>query len=241
MSLALLQNNNAMAINLTSPLIGVGGTPPYVYSVLAGGAGGTINASTGLYTSPNKIGIDTIQVTDSLLATAQASMLIGTPLQLFCDIIQQGMGLGNTQVYLWDQKIDIPTDYKLYIAIGVASVKPFTNIKTFDGSGSNSNQNQSTNVQATLSIDILSRGPDARDRKEEVILALNSDYSESQQELNSFRIFPISSSFVNLSEIDGTAIPYRFNISVNIMYFVSKIVAVPYFDTFSTPQIVTNS
>lgn len=91
---------------------------------------------------------------------------------------------------------------------------------------------------ATLDIDIISRGPEARDRKEEIILALNSIYAQSQQEGNSFYIgkLPPSARFVNLSNIDGAAIPYRFRISVNLQYAFVKSKAIDYFDTFSTVQ-----
>ena len=239
MSLALLQNNTAMAPNgLTTPFQGSGGTAPYTYSVLAGGPGGSISSS-GIYTSPNTTGVDTVEVTDSLSATATAQILIGNPLELFCDIISNQMGLSQGQAYLWDQKILIPTDSRLYVAVGVISCKPFANSNTIDPTTGNSLQ--SVNMQAFLSVDRLSRGPDARDRKEQVILALESQYARSQQELNSFYVGKISSGFVNLSTIDGAAIPYRFNISVQIQYFVSSASAQQYFNTFSNASIYTNS
>lgn len=240
MSLVLLQNATAMARNLTLPFSGSGGTAPYVYSVVGGGAGGSINSSTGLYTSPNVTGSDTIRVTDALSATATAPISIFGPIELVCDIIQNGLDLDNGQVYEWDQKINIPIDEKLYIAVGILACKPFGNTIEYDGDVSGFDAVQSTNFQATLSINIFSRGKEARDRKEEVIMALNSDYSEQQQELNSFRLFPISTDFVNISNVDGAAIPYAFNISVNIQYFVTKTNAISYYDIFAPAAVVTN-
>lgn len=240
MSLVLLQNATAMAKNLTLPFAGSGGTPAYTYSVVAGGVGGTINASTGIYTSPDAFGKDTIQVTDSVMATATATIFVGSALELVCDIIQQGMALTSDQIYLWDQKVNIPTDSRLYVAVGIVSCKPFGNTNRNDGSGSGLDAIQSVNMSSLLDINILSRGPDARNRKEEVILALNSTYAEQQQELNSFRVFPITNNFINLSQIDGAAIPYRFNISVSLQYFVSKTVVIDYFDDFSEASVVTD-
>lgn len=237
MSLSIIQNATAMATNLTCPFSGIGGTEPYVYSVVPGGAGGTINSSTGIYTSPSGTGIDTILVTDALLATAETTILVATPLELFCDIIETEMGLSQGQVYLWDQKLNIPKDSRLYIAVGILSCKPFGNSNTLN---SNGDSVQSVNMSAMLSIDILSRSKDARNRKEEIILALGSDYAERQQELNSFYVSRLTNNFVNLSEEDGAAIPYRFNITATIQYFVSKTSAVSYYDTFSTSQVNTN-
>jgi hypothetical protein len=73
-----------------------------------------------------------------------------------------------------------------------------------------------------------------------VLLALGSIYAEQQQELNSFKIGQIPSGFMNLSEIDGSAIPYRFNIVCTIQYFVQKTNPVGYFDTFQDPAITVD-
>jgi len=236
-ALTLLQNISLIALNTSTPFAGSGGTPPYTYSVLGGGAGGTIDPSTGLYTAPSVSGSDTIHVVDSLSATAQATISVGNALQLFCDVLQTEMGLANGQVYLWDQKINIPTDSQLYIAVGVTTCKPFSNSYY---TMSNGNSLQAVNMQAMLSVDILSRGPDARDRKEEIIMALSGTYAQQQQEANNFYIGKISTGFTNLSEIDGAAIPYRFNIAVALMYTTSKVKTSEYYDSFPTFTTITD-
>lgn len=240
MSLSLIPLKKALAPYAVAPFLGVGGTAPYTYSVVAGGVGGFIDPLTGVYTAPGVTGFETVKVTDSLLATATVKFSVLTPLQLVCDIIESEMGLANDQVYLWNQKVDIPNDSRMYVAIGVLSVKPFGNQNTLDSSGKSV---QTINTMSTLSIDILSRGPDARDRKEEVLLALASNYSQSQQELNSFHIGKISTAFVNVSDEQGAALLYRFNISVNIQSMLIKKTPVEYYDDFSGigPQINTDT
>jgi hypothetical protein len=248
MAISLSQSFTAVGPNITSSFLASGGSAPYTYSVLPNGAGGTI-ASTGVYTAPSAVPsnpaylYDTIQAVDSSGNIARAQILVGTPLLLFCDIIQNGMGLANGRVYLWDQKIFQPNDYDPYIAVSVLSCKPFANINAPDGSGSGLVSQASVNMYAVLNVDIMSRGPAARDRKEEVILALNSNYSEAQQEANSFYIgrIPVGGQFVNLSGIDGAAIPYRFNISVAMQYVYLMPVSVPYINTFETVQLTTQA
>lgn len=247
MSLSISQSFTAVGPGITSSFLANGGTGPYTYSVLGGGAGGSIDGTTGVYTAPGVVPsvpamvYDTIQAQDSLSATVTAQVLVGLPLVLFCDIIQHEMGLANGRVYLWDQKIMQPTDSGLYIAIGVMSCKPFGNINSHDGSGSGLTSNQFVSMYAMLSVDIISRGPAARDRKEEIILALNSDYAQSQQEANSFYIgrLPAGGQFVNLSNVDGAAIPYRFNISVAIQYAFVKPTDVAYMHTFEPVEVTT--
>lgn len=246
---AFLLNQNVTAIgpNLTTYFTASGGTAPYVYSVRAGGAGGSINPSTGAYTAPVATGntpvtqSDIVQVIDNVKATASASILVGNPLLLFCDVISNQLGLARNRVYLWDQKIMQPTDVGMYVAIAVLRKKIFANTNKFDGSGSNSNSDQSCNVMAMLQVDAISRDSSARDHAEDIILAINSDYSQSQQEINGFYIgkLPPGSQFINVSGPDGAAIPYRYSISIAMQYFYTKTQAVPYFGTFDQPAVTT--
>ncbi len=246
MPLALTQSKTAMGPGLTASFLGTGGAEPYFYEVLPGGAGGTIDSSSGVYTAPAnvptdpKLQSDVIQVTDYAAVTATASVMIGGPLLLFCEVIQRELGLANGRVYLWDQKLMQPSDSSLYVAVSVPVCKPFGNVNRQSTSGTDSEAFVS--MLAMLDVNVISRGPAARDRKEEVILALNSTYAQQQQEANSFYIGKLSmhGGFINLSEIDGAAIPYRYKISVNIQYAFKKTSALDYFDTFETVTIATD-
>lgn len=225
-----------MGVNLSVPFGVTGGTGPYAWGILSGN--GTIDPSTGEFTSPGSQEVDVVQVTDSLSATATYTIQVCTPLMLVADIIQTSMGLSQGQVYLWDQKINIPIDSRLYIAVGVTNSKAFGNSTKYVGTDDDFTAVQSVNVLDLLSIDILSRGLAARDQKELILLALNSPYAESQMELNSFYVAPQSTNFINLSQIDGAAIPMRFQIAVNLQYFVTNQSNPPYFDTFVNPPTV---
>lgn len=242
MSLSISQSTTAMGPLLTTGFLGVGGTPPYAYSLLAGGPGGSINPVTGLYTAPATVPVnpaqsyETIQVTDALAATATAQVLIGSHIQLFCDIIQNQMGIANDHIYLWDQKIFQPTDSNLYVAVAVMSEKVFGNTTQ----GVPPNSLQYCNVMAVMSIDAISRGPAARDQKEQIVMALQSDYAQRQMEMNSFSIGRLPVGFTNISNLDGAAIPYRYNISVNMQYTVPRTVSIPYLDTFAQPTVYIN-
>lgn len=249
MSLSLTQNYTAIVPGADfAQFIATGGSPPYTYSLLGGGAGGSIDSSTGNYTAPDQMtaappqGLyDTVQVIDSLSAVATATLLVGTPLFLVCDILQTQMGLDSFHIYLWNQKVFQPTDSNLYVAVSQPFCKPFSNSlrpRANDGS----QVNQYVNMYAHVDFDAISRGPAARDQKEMIILALNSLYSQQQQEANGFYLgkLPISNGFRDLSQVDGAAIPYRYKITFAMQYQVQKNQAVPYFDTFQPEQITTN-
>jgi len=237
MSLKLLSNSTQVLSGVTMPLIAQGGTAPYTYSVIGNGS---VNSG-GIYTSGLKVGKDTAKVVDSIGKMAVLDIYTGTPLHLLCDIIQTQLELAPGRVFIWDQKIIMPTDFGMFVVVSEAYVKPFGSANTFDGV--NNSQIISTNCYAEAQIDLYSRGPEARDRKEEVILALASNYAEAQQELNAFYIARLPSSFTNLSTLEydsGTAIPYRFTISVGLQYQVKKIVGASYYDNFDDPTIIEN-
>lgn len=246
MTLSLSQSVTAVGPSIPASFLAVGGSAPYLYEVLPGGAGGTINASTGAYVAPptsnsdpTKL-YDTVRVTDYDADTATAQILVGTPLLLFCEVLQRELELDPGRVYLWDQKLMQPTDSDLYVAVSVPSCRPFANVTRFLENGID--VEQSVSMLATVDLDIISRGPAARDRKEEVVMAFNSVYAQQQQEINGFYIgkLPPGSRFVNLSEIDGAAIPYRFRISVNLQYVAAKIKTAPYYDTFLATTVTTD-
>lgn len=217
----------------------VGGTGPYDFVVLPGGAGGSIDSS-GIYTAPlvptapenPRKSIATIQVTDSLSATATATINVLQPLELVCEIIRQGLGLSGDQVYIYNQKYLIPNDSRLYIPIEVLSPKPFGNTNKIQEIDGVLTQVQSVNFATILSIDAMSRSTVALYRKEEIIMALNSLYSQQLQQAFSFYLAPITSAFVAVNEEDGAAIPYRFNMSVTIQYAVEKYQTADYYDSF---------
>lgn len=249
MTLSIIQTYSACGPGLNVSFSGVGGTEPYTYSIISSptAAGGTINSSSGIYTSPSSVpasvnnAYDVIQVADSLSNIATSQILIASPLFLFCDILQTSLGLPNGRVYTWDQKLIEPKDYNLYIAVSVMNSKPFGNTNYFNGE---TNQTiQSINMLDNLQIDLISRGPAARDNRANILMALNSTYAEQQQEFNSFYIgkLPYGGNFNNLSQIDGAAIPYRFQIQVTLQYFVQLVQSVNYYDTFNQPTVIINS
>lgn len=241
-TLYLSPTKQVLAQNLTYPFGGFGGTPPYLYSVLPNGVGGTIDTFTGVYTSPGASGIDIIEILDQNQARARALAQVGTPLELFCDILQRELGLADGRVFIWDQKINAPIDLGLYIAVQVMGCKPFANSrKEVPDATLGMIEVQSANMMAMLQIDAISRDTSALLRKEEILMALNSTYAESQQELNSFKIGTLPTGFVNVSQIDGAAIPYRFSISVNMQYTISKTRQISYFDTFQPVEVTTDA
>ena len=238
--ISIIPTKAVVAPAVTKPFEVIGGTPPYLFSIVPGGIGGTIDTN-GLYTAPLGVyGVDTILATDSFGAIDTQTVSVLNTMEMICDIIQTEMGLADGRVYLYNQKIPEPTDTGLFIVVEQISCKPFGNTRSLDGGGAGLDSIQSANFSAMLQIDIISRDISALNRKEEVLMALKSAYAQQQQELNTFYIAPLPMGFVNLSHVDGSAIPYRFNVTINIQYCVTKVKPLDFYSDFSQPNTITN-
>ncbi len=81
-----------LAVNNTQTFTVTGGTGPFTFSVPVGT--GTVNAASGVYTAPSASGTGTVRVTDSLGATANASVTINSALAI--SPASQTVGINGT-------------------------------------------------------------------------------------------------------------------------------------------------
>lgn len=213
-----------------------GGVAPYTWSLAPGGVGGSIS-STGFYQAPSGVGNQTIIATDDNGETAEKVISVLHPIQLYCDVLKTYWGLGEKQVYIYNQKLKLPPDERLYIAVGVMSTKVFGNSSKHETVSGDFVQKGSVNQLATLNINIMSRSTAALFEHQKLALAHMSDYSLNQQLANGFLIAKIPGQFNNLSEIEGSAIPYRYNCTVNLQYSTIEQNEVSFYDTFNQPEI----
>lgn len=153
-------------------------------------------------------------------------------LKAICNIIQTEMNLGENNVWIYNQKRDIPNDFGLYIVVSEVGSTLIGSKLAYDTTNG-FEEVQSVHSLNSVDINIFSRSSQARTRKNEVIMALNSTYSQQVQEANSFSIGRISSSFTNTSELEETAEMNRFTINFNVTNMTQKRKAVNYYDTFS--------
>lgn len=236
MSMIIGQTTYAVGAQIRASFLASGGTAPYTYAVLAGGAGGSIDSATGAYQAPAavpsdpKYRYDTIQATDYNGAQVTTQILVGTPLLLLCDVIQRGMGLSPGRVYIWDQKIKAPTDAGLFVVLSLLDIKTIGNVNRFNPD--TQNQDQYVSVRTVVDVDLISRDGSARERKEELVGVLNSQYSIYQQDANGFSLSKNLPRFVNLSEGDGAAIPYRYKATVMLFYAWQASKVADYFTAF---------
>lgn len=152
------------------------------------------------------------------------------PILIIADILEDSLGLAANRVFIYEENIDLPKDKNLYIAIQHINTQPYsvTNKQTPTETGFQEEINLLTREEYI--INVVSRNDEARTRKEEVVLALNSFKSLQQQEKYQFNIAKITSSFINVSELEGAGILKRYAIKIVILAHKTKTNDIDYYD-----------
>lgn len=254
-ALAIAGTKSALRPNNTASFGASGGTAPYVFSVApavpgsVGAAGGTINASTGLYTAPAAVQadprnyFDSIVVTDSLGATASTPILVGQSWQMIAEIFKTSMNLTWDRFWFWDQKFTMPNDNNLFLVFALSRQKPLASNNRPSGTPIGqggpgwSNVTSSTQVSATLNIHVYSRGLDAINRLPEIFSIMQGPYSRNQQRANGVYLSKIPHDSNDLSSVDGAAIPYHFVIPCEIIYTNTFELTPPYWNQLPVPVV----
>ena len=152
---------------------------------------------------------------------------------ILCNIIQHEMGLTNNQIWIYDQNFEIPNTPGLFVVTYFESSKTLSNNNHWRPTDSGIIEYQSTIQVENLTINIFSKDRSSKQRKHEIILALNSIYSEQMQEKYAMRLFPINQSFNNASRAEGESMLNRYTVSVKLQRIYNKVVTGDdYFDKF---------
>jgi len=159
------------------------------------------------------------------------------PNKLLATIIEEEMNLNNGRVVLYDQNFKAPKDRGLFIVISTGSDQIIANTNKFDTVTNEQVQKISKNT--TYWVEITSRNMEAAERRHEVLMAINSNYSIQQMEKNNVKIFR-TNTIQDLSFIDGSSSLHRYRIPVIINNMSEKRSVTDYFDNFQTVEVESN-
>lgn len=165
-SVTVLAPSSTVAIYPVVPAVTVGGTvnftasggsPAYTYTVLPGGAGGTIDPTTGVYVAPISPGTDTVRVTDKVGGISDATVTIVAASQLVISPSTLTIAVGNT--YQFGATGGVPP-YTFSLFSGGASVSS-DGLYTASGSSSTATLRVTDAVNATsdATVTVVSGGP----------------------------------------------------------------------------------
>lgn len=160
--------------------------------------------------------------------------MIVTP-QIICDIIRRGMSLDEDQIWIYNQRRNIPDDKRLYITVGVMAIKAYGNNVKFNPTTNKDDTSQF--VQETISINLFSYTTEALERYHEVIGTLISTYSQQQQALLAMQIARVPTAINDVSAIESTTILYRIAITLPVLRKYDKLISAQYYDTFQDANV----
>ena len=159
------------------------------------------------------------------------------PLKHICNILQNQLGLSSGQIWIYNQKRDIPNDFGTYFVVNYTGQRIIGNTRREIATATGLIEYQSIHSLANLSLNVFSRSSSIRDMRDKAIMALNSTYSQQIQEKYGFQIARNSFSVTNTSEIEGVAELTRYTISFNVTYMSETTKSIDYYDTFEKEVI----
>lgn len=160
------------------------------------------------------------------------------PIKHICDILKHELSLTNEQIWIYNQKRDIPNDFGTYIVVDYVGQKVIGNSRREVATEQGLIEYQSVHSLANISVNLFSRDPLVRNTKDLVLMALNSTFAQQIQEKYSFQIGRNSFQVTNTSEVEGVAELNRYSISFNVTYMSETSKVIEYFDTF-TKEVIT--
>lgn len=160
------------------------------------------------------------------------------PIKHICDILKNQLDLSAEQIWIYNQKRDIPNDFGFYLVVNYGGQRIIANVRKEIATQQGLKEYQSVHSLAQFSIDVFSRGALAREKRDLVLMALNSTYSQQVQEAKGFQIARNSFQVTNTSEVEGVAELNRYTISFNVTYMSETTKSINYYDTFSK-QVIT--
>lgn len=155
--------------------------------------------------------------------------------QIIVDIIKTVLGLDDDRVWVWNQREEIPPDKGLFVSVGMMSIQPFGSNSTpvsVDGGGLQEHLSQQ--MQETISVQAFSYDTSAILRYPEIVGAMRSTYSQTQQEKYQFRIGHVPASMNDASFAEGAGILYRFDMTFRVLRSYGTINNIDYYNTHST-------
>lgn len=148
------------------------------------------------------------------------------------DIIRKEMNLNQQNIWIHSQNRKIPPQsQELYVTVGCVDFLPISSKSKFNPA--NDTEIQTVYGRASVQIDILSRSREARIRRAELLMALNSYYSKEIQDRYQFRIFELPQRFINTSSLEGGSEINRFSLVIRAMISEDKVKTTSYYDTFN--------
>jgi len=158
------------------------------------------------------------------------------PIKILRDILINCMNLTNEQIWIYNQDFKIPETSGLFIVLDYGTEEDYANINEFipaDVGVEGAQQSISVMTKENYIVNIMSKNDEARLRKKEVSMSLNSDFSQNQQGLYQFQIARVKNNSSNVSFLEGAGMLNRFVINITLTAHYNQTIDTVYYDDFT--------
>lgn len=164
------------------------------------------------------------------------------PLKILVELLCAELVLKPDQVLIYNQQFEMPNDRRLYLCLSILGAKTFAVRNKYepDPVTGELTEHQGGNRQEMISLLAYSKSPAARERNWEIPLVFTSTFAEQLMEKYSIKIARVPTNMIDVSNRDGASRLFRYSMSFNVLAAYSKVKAVPYYNTFRGPAIVTD-
>lgn len=161
------------------------------------------------------------------------------PISVVRNIVMTEMELDPKRIWIYNADAPLPKDSGLFCILSLNAQNPFSNNVKYEGDIDNDtlNEIQTMNVQADITVSLLSKDDSARTRACEVQMALGSTYSQQMQEKNKMHISRIGK-VVDASFLEATSRLNRFDVDCIALCTYHKVKPVNYYDKFPINHIL---
>lgn len=157
-------------------------------------------------------------------------------LNLLKQLIDTQLKMPKGRVWAANSDNSLPKDKKLFIVLKIDEVKPYANNLKYEYTAEGVNEILTTSVAEDITIALLSRNTEARDRAYEILQALSSTLSQQLQEKNKMHISRLGNIY-DASFLEATAFLNRYDVRIRVIRSYQNINPVDYYDKFSIPEI----
>lgn len=139
------------------------------------------------------------------------------------DILVKELDIDGERVNMYNQKFIIPPVDGLFIYVSYKGTpQVISSRNAFSDVAGQATETQDVNTQEDLAVSLFSKNLEALTRKEEVVMAIASIYSQQVQEAQNFKIFG-KPSIADLSYLEGAAMLNRVDIDIRVMAWYQKV------------------
>lgn len=154
-------------------------------------------------------------------------------LKTVCDILKVGMNLQDDQIWIYNQKVDIPNDKRLYVVVSLKSETVIGNNIQEKDVTSGEDEVIWSNVVSDIGIELFSYNVNALNNRYQVLSSMRSTYSIQKQEELNCNIGRRPIAFFDSSFLAPSARLYSFFFMYRLTHVENSARPIEYYDDFS--------